>query len=81
MIRLKTFNGNNVNESDKIDTNEVNEDLISDKEIPFTYVHGDMIYIYNQHNFDENKLTEGYSSATADKMTEEEIKDLIWNIK
>ena len=28
MIRLKTFNGNNVNESDKIDTNEVNEDLI-----------------------------------------------------
>jgi hypothetical protein len=28
MIRLKTFNGNNVNESDKIDTNEVNDDLI-----------------------------------------------------
>ena len=56
---------------------KVNEDLISDKEIPFTYVHGDMIYIYNQHNFDENKLTKGYSSATAEKMTEEEIKDLL----
>ena len=60
---------------------KVNEDLISDKEIPFTYVHGDMIYIYNQHNFDENKLTKGYSSATAEKMTEDEIKDLIWNTK
>ena len=57
---------------------KVNEDLISKEELPFTYVHGDMIYIYNQENLDENTLSEPYSSATAEKMTEEEIKDLIW---
>ena len=60
---------------------KVNEDLISQKETPFTYVHGDMIYIYNQENLDMNTLTEGYSSENAEKMTEEEIKDLIWNTK
>ena len=63
------------------DINHIYEDLISQKETPFTYVHGDMIYIYNQENLDMNTLTEGYSSETAEKMTEEEIKDLIWNIK
>ena len=57
---------------------KVNEDLISKEELPFTYVHGDMIYIYNQENLDENTLSEPYSSATADKMTEEEIKNLVW---
>ena len=57
---------------------KVNEDLISVNELPFTYVHGDMIYIYNQENLEMHTLSEPYSSATAEKMTEEEIKDLIW---
>ena len=57
---------------------KVNEDLISEEELPFTYVHGDMIYIYNQVNVDLNTLEEPYSSATAEKMTEKEMKDLIW---
>ena len=57
---------------------KVNEDLISKEELPFTYVHGDMIYIYNQENLDMNTLSEPYSSATAEKMTEKEMKDLIW---
>ena len=60
---------------------KLNEDLISDKEIPFTYVHGDMIYIYNQENLDMNKLEKGYSSSTAEKMTEKEMEELVWNIK
>ena len=60
---------------------KLNEDLISDKEIPFTYVHGDMIYIYNQENLDMNKLDRGYSSATAEKMTRKEMEELVWNIK
>ena len=60
---------------------KLNEDLISDKEVPFTCVHGDMIYIYNQENLDMNKLERGYSSATAEKMTKEEMKELLWNTK
>tara|TARA_R110000851_G_scaffold30033_3_gene82102 strand:+ start:7727 stop:8638 length:912 start_codon:yes stop_codon:yes gene_type:complete len=60
---------------------KLNEDLISDKEVPFTYVHDDMIYIYTQENLDVNKLDRGYSSATAEKMTKEEMEKLLWNTK
>ena len=60
---------------------KLNEDLISDKEVPFTYVHDDMIYIYNQENLDMNTLIRGYSSASAERMTEEEMEELVWNTK
>jgi len=60
---------------------KLNEDLISDKEVPFTYVHDDMIYIYNQENLDMNTLTRGYSSVSAERMTEEEMEELVWNTK
>jgi UDP-N-acetylglucosamine 4,6-dehydratase/5-epimerase len=60
---------------------KLNEDLISDKEVPFTYIHDDMIYIYTQENLDVNKLDRGYSSATAEKMTKEEMEKLLWNTK
>ena len=60
---------------------KVNEDLISESETPYTYIEGDMIYIYNKENKGTNKLTEGYSSASAEKMNEIEIKDLIWDTK
>ena len=60
---------------------KLDEDLISVKEIPFTYVHDDMIYIYNQENLDENKLRQGYSSVSAEKMTVKEMKELILNSK
>ena len=57
---------------------KLNEDLISEKEIPFTYIHGDMIYIYNQENLDMNKLENGYSSANAKKMSLTEMEELVW---
>ena len=60
---------------------KLNEDLVSDKEVPFTYVHGDMIYIYNQENLDMNKLEKGYSSANAEKMTKKEMERLVWDTK
>ena len=60
---------------------KLNEDLISEKEIDYTYIEGDMIYIYNQVNVNSNKLDKGYSSATAERMTEEEMKELVWNTK
>ena len=58
---------------------KLDEDLISDKEVPFTYVHDDMIYIYNQENLDMNRLDTGYSSSNAEKMTIGEMKELIWD--
>ena len=60
---------------------KLNEDLISDKEVPFTYVHGDMIYIYSEENKSDNKLKQGYSSAYAEKMTIGEMEELVWNTK
>ena len=60
---------------------KLNEDLISDKETQFTCVHDDMIYIYNQPNYDMNTLEQGYSSANAEKMTAKEMEDLVWNTK
>ena len=71
----------NMLELAKVISEKLNEDLISDKEVPFTYVHDDMIYIYTQENLDVNKLDRGYSSATAEKMTKEEMEKLLWNTK
>ena len=60
---------------------KLNEDLISEKEINFTYVEDDMIYIYGEENKNDNKLTQGYSSAYAEKMTIGEMEELVWNTK
>ena len=60
---------------------KVNEDLISKDEVPFTYIHDDLILIRNQKNTDTNILSNPYSSANAEKMNKEEIEKLIWNTK
>ena len=61
---------------------KLNEELISDKEVPYTYLEDEMIYIYNTENMnDKHKLTKGYSSANAEKMTIKEMKELVWNTK
>ena len=60
---------------------KLDEDLISVKEIPFTYVEDDMIYIYSKENKKDNKLRQGYSSAYAEKMTIGEMEELVWNTK
>tara|TARA_B100000424_G_scaffold238648_1_gene204849 strand:- start:1632 stop:2540 length:909 start_codon:yes stop_codon:yes gene_type:complete len=56
---------------------KLNEDLISEKEIDYTYVEGDMIYIYNEKNNGDNVLKKGYSSLSAEKMSREELEKLV----
>ena len=56
---------------------KLNEDLISLKEIPYTFIDGDMIYLYKEKNNSENRLYNPYSSANAERMNEQEIKNLI----
>ena len=58
---------------------KLNEDLISDSEVDYTYLEGDYVYLRNDKNSGTNKLTSSYSSKTAERMNEQEIKDLIWN--
>ena len=57
---------------------KTDEDLISEREISRTFIYGDDIHIRTEKNEEENKLSEPYNSASAEKMTTEEIQKLVW---
>ena len=57
---------------------KTNEDLVSKNEVDRTYLYGDDIHVRMEENEDDNKLTEPYNSKSAPKMTEEEMKELVW---
>tara|TARA_R100000008_G_scaffold69147_1_gene46467 strand:+ start:4205 stop:5161 length:957 start_codon:yes stop_codon:yes gene_type:complete len=56
---------------------KLNETLINQKELPYTFVHGDYIFIRNYINKNGNTLDSEYSSLTAEKMNVEEIIDIV----
>ena len=57
---------------------KTDEDLISEREIARTFIYGDDIHIRMDENEDDNKLDRPYNSASAEKMTEEEMRKLVW---
>ena len=57
---------------------KTDEDLISKNEVSRTYLYGDDIHIRMEENEQDNKLTEPYNSKSAEMMTEEEMKELVW---
>ena len=56
---------------------KTDEDLVSKNEVNRTYLYGDDIHIRMEENKQDNKLTEPYNSKSAQKMTKEEMKELI----
>ena len=56
---------------------KTDEDLVSKNEVNRTYLYGDDIHIRMEENEQDNKLTEPYNSKSAQKMTKEEMKELI----
>ena len=56
---------------------KTDEDLISQTEISRTYVYDDDIHVRMEENLGNNKLDVPYNSKSAERMTEEEIKELI----
>ena len=56
---------------------KLDEDLVSESELPYTYVDGDFISIRKTINEHDNRLDATYNSQTADKMTYSEMRDLI----
>jgi len=79
MLELAQTISNNIEIIGNRPGEKLNEDLISESEIDYTYLYDDMIYIYQEKNTGTNKLLKGYSSATAEKMTKTELINLIWN--
>jgi len=57
---------------------KTDEDLVSKNEVDRTYLYGDDIHIRMEENEQDNKLTSPYNSKTAKKMTEDEMKELVW---
>ena len=57
---------------------KTDEDLISEREISRTFVYDDDIHIRAQKNTEFNKLSKPYNSASAEKMTKEEMEKLLW---
>ena len=55
----------------------LNEKLISQKELPFTYLEDNLIILKKDFNNGSNKLSEEYSSLTAEKMSSDDMLELI----
>ena len=57
---------------------KTDEDLVSENEVDRTFLYGDDIHIRMENNYGDNKLTTPYNSKAARKMTEDEMKELVW---
>ena len=60
---------------------KLNETLISEKEIPYTSILGDYVFILptKTDTLYNHRIVKEHSSANAKEMSEQEIKDLVWN--
>ncbi len=59
----------------------LHEDLISERELPYTEVDGDYIYIYNKKNNNlKNRLKNKLSSDNAVEMNSKEMNEIISNV-
>ena len=78
MVDLAKVISDNIEVVCKRPGEKTDEDLISEREISRTFIYGDDIHIRTEKNEDNNRLTEPYNSASAEKMTTEEIEKLVW---
>ena len=78
MFDLAKFISDDVQIIGKRPGEKTDEDLISEREITRTYIHGNDIHIKMKENQGDNKLTEPYNSKSAPKMTTSEMGDLVW---
>ena len=77
MKELSQIISNNIEIIGSREGERLNEVLISEKEIPYTYVEDNFIYIYKNKNSNSNKLQQEISSINSDKMSKQEMEDLI----
>jgi len=78
MLDLAKVISNDIEIVGKRPGEKTDEDLISEREIARTFVYGDDIHIRMDENEGDNKLDRPYNSASAEKMSEEEMRELVW---
>ena len=76
MLDLANMIGDGIEIIGKRPGEKLNEMLISKKELPYTANAGDG-YVYISANKQDTNLTKEHSSANAEKMTEQEMRELI----
>ena len=59
---------------------KLSETLISKDEAPFTFIEEDFVTIRNKKNKDKNRIYEEYSSVTAEKMSKEEMLQMLGDV-
>ena len=77
MLDLAKSMSDNINIVGSRPGEKVNEDLISKKEIPFTKVEDEYIFLFNEIQDKEHNLTQPHSSLTAKKMSKDQLTKLI----
>ena len=79
MYELAKFISDDIEVVGKRDGEKLDEKLISEKELPYTYVSGKYIFIKNDVNEDiENRLSGELSSETGDNMTIDDLRELVY---
>ena len=56
---------------------KLNETLVSKKELPFTLVKDNLVFIFNNIQDPDHNLKNEHSSLTAEKMSSNELKKII----
>jgi UDP-N-acetylglucosamine 4,6-dehydratase len=77
MLKLAEVISSNVQVVGRRPGEKLDENLVSESEIPYTYVDGDFISIRNTINEGTNKICDPYNSQTAENMTQKEMRELI----
>ena len=78
MLDLANVIGEGVDIVGKRPGEKLNETLISKKELPYTKMVDDYVFIYKNKQMQTHQLLEEHSSANAEKMTAKEMKNLIY---
>ena len=80
MLDLAKVISNDIEIVGKRPGEKTNEDLISEHELPYTYVRGNDIHIRTEKNDYDEKLDVPYNSQSAEKMSSKQIRELVeWN--
>jgi FlaA1/EpsC-like NDP-sugar epimerase len=79
MYELAKFISDNIEMVGKRDGEKLDEKLISEKELPFTYVDGNYVFIKKDMNQDvNNRLNKELSSRTGENMNEKDLEELVY---